>query len=299
VYEGVSLRCAFCRSRNISEPCIKLRGPKSEEAKPVPHCVGTPAEAAIDPHDFWLLQQALRGWSGRFQRFLDAIPGAFGVTVPAESLRNALIARGAWIQGQMAIPFHGSAFEEKYFLQLQLTHRALKRKMQNPATLDESDAIAVFALSSAAADSRDVDQYRAHAIGLASILEELLRGGHRDLMIGFEQTFASVMTLFLQINVVSMISWSEREPVPATFFKARSYLCTRVTPPAIADFYPGDGRCLAVGITNVFGAMQSLAVAQASGDFEDCLRAYELAHRAISDWDCLIHTTDVCRIESV
>jgi hypothetical protein len=176
VYDEPGLPCEFCLSRNLPEPCVKLRGPKTEE---VPRPLPTAADDVIDPHDLALLRPLYTGRPDGFymnplwKAFWSTMPQAFGETIPSQTLRHAaLIFASHRHYPSGPIP---TAKPSKIFLHSYLACRSIRRRMENHELNQEADCVAIFLLAEMAVELNNFSEFQVHYLGLISMLENMLQ----------------------------------------------------------------------------------------------------------------------------
>ena len=141
------MACDFCRTRNVQEPCFKIRGPKTEaqiwtsrmEPSRLP---ATPIDAAISPEDALLLdyvyQKRWTSWTWLTPHLLKKFAVAFGPAIQRASLRQAMLAFLASI-----LP--PDQFQDRYDLHEQSAICEL-RKCISKLDVDYGDLFAAYLL---------------------------------------------------------------------------------------------------------------------------------------------------------
>jgi hypothetical protein len=175
VYDEPGLPCEFCQSRNLPEPCVKLRGPKTEE---VPRPLSTAADDVIDPYDLALLRPLYTGTAEFYmgtpwKAFWSTLPQAFGETIPSESLRHAALLYAShrhYLSGPIPL-----ANRAKILLHSYLACRSIRRKMENGEPNQEADCVAIFLLAAMAGESYNFAECQVHCVGLICMLENMLQ----------------------------------------------------------------------------------------------------------------------------
>jgi hypothetical protein len=234
VYDEPGLPCEFCLSRNLPEPCVKLRGPKTEE---VPRPVPTAADDVIDPHDFALLRPLYTGCPGfdvfpPLKAFWITLPQAFGETIPSEPLRHAALLYASYRHYESGpIP---TAKPAKIFLHSYLACRSIRRKMENGEPHREADCVAIFLLAAMAAELNNFSEFQVHYLGLISILENIFQqeSFYRPQFLSeFIWFMLHTLAGFLQVfepQSVGLISMLERYPCLHGFLRPQFRKVSRI-----------------------------------------------------------------------
>lgn len=217
VYDEPGLPCEFCQSRNLPEPCVKLRGPKTEE---VPRPLSTAPDDVIDPYDLALLRPLYTGKSEfwmftPWRAFWSTLPQAFGETIPSEPLRHAALLYAShrhYLSGP--IPIGNRA---KVLLHSYLACRSIRRKMENGEPNQEADCVAIFLLVIMAGESKNSAEFQVHYVGLISMLENMLQR-EAPSRSQFLSEFAWFMVWYL-----SDYSWSIGNQSSGFFFLLERY----------------------------------------------------------------------------
>ena len=161
----------------ISEPCIKLWGPKKESALPatstfVPSRAITRYDATVDPEDIHVLQFAYT--SDRKTRFGSGPPiyGLFrniafvyGSSIEHVALRHAIV---AFVNRQT-----GAGGQTLYLKKVISAFSALREKLNDPASLNEGDLFVACLLGAFSAVDRDLRSLHANMTGYALIMKHL------------------------------------------------------------------------------------------------------------------------------
>src|SRR5277367_2178661 len=171
-------RCKFCRDRNISDPCIKLWGPKRTAALELSISGNTTAielsrpltqyDRSIDSKGVMLLQYC---YSEEFWRVSKPMPcqlirlfsSVYGAAVVHLSLRHAILNYVSLFRGLEA-----ESLEHNICANFQL-----QRKLSRPDTLDEGDLFVPLLLAISEILEKKEDDITTHMSGFMAIMEVL------------------------------------------------------------------------------------------------------------------------------
>jgi len=129
--------CDFCRSHTIKEPCVKLRGPKTEAQLTPFGRIPTPIDSFISAEDVLLLHYAYSNVSS-FSSIFQRLPAMYGETLPCLPLRHVVLAYAA-------TDLCSRQFEQQRDIHKGKAYDQLIRKI-NSTTILDSDVIAAFLL---------------------------------------------------------------------------------------------------------------------------------------------------------
>lgn len=166
------MRCKFCEERNISVPCVKKWGPKTEARLAPSRPIPTAIDAVIDTADVPLLQFAYSDHviqSGHMVAGLLTKKFAFvyGPSISSTSLRHAMLACAAF-----------TLREQNDIALLEVHVDRANRALRTRPTYSEADLFAAYLLAAMNARRHNLTHFKVHLLGFAAILEELKNGEH-------------------------------------------------------------------------------------------------------------------------
>ena len=167
--------CEFCQSRMISEPCIKLRGPKTEQRSIYFISTSralTKYDASVPAEDVRVLQLALadelpwerRGYS-EVDLFFRNAASVFGPCINHIALRHAILA--------YFTAYYDVGDPLRHLRHANFACSALRRKLNDPTTLDEGDLFVSFILAQWGAANEDSVVLRSNMLGFTLIMKQL------------------------------------------------------------------------------------------------------------------------------
>ena len=144
------LPCDFYRARKIDNPCVKLRGPKTEARRSLSKRLSTTRDAVISGEDALLLQYAYSGL-GYLSDFFKKLSAAYRETISDSPFRYAILALASYkLEDSSKVVFRRKGH-------ISQAHRGLIRKIDTPSMISFSDVLASFILWSI-----DPELYRIH-----------------------------------------------------------------------------------------------------------------------------------------
>lgn len=163
----MSLRCEFCRSRRISEPCIKLPGPRTAARVAPSRPLPTPIDAVIRDEDVVLLEYAFSLDDGLTYKMSTAlfklIRSQYGSTIQQTSLRQAMLAWCAYHLRREEFRSRGDEHKRQ-------ATSALIHNLDSSTVINDADIFATWILMEIAALNGSPREVLTHANGCQSFL---------------------------------------------------------------------------------------------------------------------------------
>ena len=148
---------------------MKLRGPKALANQEPSRLIPTAIDAVIDSSDVLLLQYAYsdKTWDNITVAVIKRLPTIYGLSLPSEPLRHAILALSAAYIGNM----HHVEQMESHSCKAKAW---LIKRLYTPSLIDEFDVLASFILAIQAWRRSDsLHEISVHVRGCASMLQYL------------------------------------------------------------------------------------------------------------------------------
>jgi hypothetical protein len=154
--------------------------------------------------------------------------------------------------------------------------------MSNPASLEESDLVAVWFLVCAALEQRDWNETSVHLLGFISILDALRTPSRNAAMMPFVHGFGPTLSTFTRLLLKGLVHLRTMIPC-ATLVLLRESLLEEVR--AVTDFNLLEGPLPFPRFVNFGGVVYEIAMAECHGVSEAIERAREDGRKACADWE--------------
>ena len=154
--------------------------------------------------------------------------------------------------------------------------------MSSPASLEESDLVAVWFLICAGLEQRDWNEISVHLLGFISILDTLRTPSRNTAVMPFLHGFGSTLSTFTRLLLKGLVHLRTLIPCATSVLQRESLLeeVRRVT-----DFNLLEGPAPFPRFVNFGGVVYEIAVAESHGVSEAIERAREDSRKACVDWE--------------